>query len=246
MRQLADGVWQLSGFPRNALNVYLLEDVLIDAGTYLDRGRIVKELAGQAVTAHALTHAHFDHYGASRLVCARFGIPLWCGARDVEMVQAGKMLGPGGRVLPAAPSCQVTRALHEGDGVAGFSVLDTPGHSPGHVSYWRESDCVLVCGDVIWGTNPFINAGPPREPFPFLTPTRNVTASPPAGWRRSNRLSSASATARRFEIPPGLPRSSRSCPADFVSRCVAKSRLAVAQERFAQPVVAGPAELGHW
>jgi hydroxyacylglutathione hydrolase len=170
MRQLAEGVWQLSGFPRNGFNVYLLEDVLIDAGTYLDRGRIVKQLAGQAVTAHALTHAHFDHYGSSRLVCERFGIPLWCGAGDVEMVQAGKMIGLGGRVLPAAPSCQVARALHEGDEVAGFKVLDTPGHSPGHVSYWRESDRVLVCGDVIWGTNPFINAGPPREPFPFLSP----------------------------------------------------------------------------
>lgn len=51
-----------------------------------------------------------------------------------------------------------------------LSAGDEPGHSPGHVSYWRESDRVLVSGDVIWGTNPFINAGPPREPFPFLSP----------------------------------------------------------------------------
>jgi hydroxyacylglutathione hydrolase len=170
MRQLANGVWQLSGFPRNAINVYVLEDVLIDAGTYFDRGRILKELAGRTLSAHALTHAHFDHYGSSRQVCERFGIPLWCGAGDVEMVQAGKMIGAGGRVVPAAPSCHVARALHEDDEVAGFRVLDTPGHSPGHVSYWRESDRVLVCGDVIWGCNPFINAGPPREPFRFLSP----------------------------------------------------------------------------
>jgi glyoxylase-like metal-dependent hydrolase (beta-lactamase superfamily II) len=34
--------------------------------------------------------------------------------------------------------------------VAGFTVLDTPGHSPGHVSYWREADRTLICGDVFW------------------------------------------------------------------------------------------------
>ena len=38
------------------------------------------------------------------------------------------------------------RILREGDEVAGFEVLDTPGHSAGHVSYWRESDRVLVLG----------------------------------------------------------------------------------------------------
>jgi glyoxylase-like metal-dependent hydrolase (beta-lactamase superfamily II) len=170
MQMLADGVWQLSGFPRNAVNVYLLEDVLIDAGTVVDRRRVLKQLTGRTLTAHALTHAHLDHYGSSRAVCERFGIPLWCGAGDVEMVEAGKMIGPGGRVVPAAPKCTVARALREGDVLAGFTVLETPGHSPGHVSYWRESDRVLVCGDVIWGCNPFINAGQPREPFPYVSP----------------------------------------------------------------------------
>jgi hydroxyacylglutathione hydrolase len=33
MRQLADGVWQLSGFPRDSINVYVLQDVVIDSGT---------------------------------------------------------------------------------------------------------------------------------------------------------------------------------------------------------------------
>lgn len=170
MQQLADGVWQLDGFPRNAINVYVLGDVLIDSGTVFHRGTVVKQLAGRTLGAHALTHAHFDHYGSSRAVCEQFGVPLWCGARDVEMVEAGKMLGPRGLVLPAAPKCRVDRALREGDEVAGFQVLDTPGHSPGHVSFWRQADRVLVCGDVVWGCNPFINAGPPQEPFPFVSP----------------------------------------------------------------------------
>lgn len=170
MQQLADGVWQLEGFPPNNINVYVLGDVLIDAGGALDRRRILKQLAGRTITAHALTHAHFDHYGSSHAICERLGIPLWCGADDVEAVEAGKMVGLGGRMLPAARRHPVARALREGDEVAGFTVLDTPGHSPGHVSYWRESDRTLVCGDVMWGYNPFTFSGGIREPFPVVSP----------------------------------------------------------------------------
>jgi hydroxyacylglutathione hydrolase len=169
MRQLADGVWQLSGFPPNAINVYVLGDVLIDSGVPFDSRRVLGQIAGREIGAHALTHAHFDHYGSSHAVCARLGIPLWCGADDVEAVEAGKMVALG-RMVPAAKAHPVARALREGDEVAGFTVLDTPGHSPGHVSYWRESDRVLVCGDVMWGFNPFTLSGAIREPYGFASP----------------------------------------------------------------------------
>jgi hydroxyacylglutathione hydrolase len=172
VRQLAENVWQLSGLPRDAINVYVLGDVLVDAGTALDRGRILKQLRGRPIAAHALTHAHPDHYGSSRSVCDALGVPLWCGADDAEAVEAGKMVGPGGRMLPGPRAVPVARELREGDEVAGFSVLDTPGHSPGHVSYWREADRVLVCGDVIWGWNPFLLRGGLREPPALLTPDR--------------------------------------------------------------------------
>ena len=100
MQQLAEDVWQLSGFPPNAVNVYVIGDVLIDAGMALDRGRILKQLDGRGISAHALTHAHPDHYGASHAICEPLGIPLWCGADDVEAVEAGKMVGTGGRMSP--------------------------------------------------------------------------------------------------------------------------------------------------
>ena len=169
MQQVTDGVWQLGGFPPNAVNAYILGDVLIDSKAFFDRRSVMGELAGRELSAHALTHAHFDHYGSSHAVCTAFGVPLWCGALDVEAVEAGKMVARG-RMVPAAHAVPVARALHEGDEVAGFTVLDTPGHSPGHVSYWREADRVLVCGDVMWGFNPFLLSGGIREPFPFASP----------------------------------------------------------------------------
>ena len=170
MQQLAPDVWQLSGFPRDGVNVYVLGDVLIDAGMALDRRRILKQVADRRIAAHALTHAHPDHYGASRAVCDELGLPLWCGADDAEAVEAGKLVGPGGRTIPGPRKVPVARALREGDEVAGFTVLDTPGHSPGHVSYWRESDRTLVCGDVMWGWHPFLRRGPIREPIKLFSP----------------------------------------------------------------------------
>ena len=170
MKQLAEGVWQLDGSPRDAINVYVIGDVLIDAGTVLDRKRILWQVEGREIAAHALTHGHPDHYGASHAVCAALDVPLWCGAADVEAVEAGKIVSVGGRLLPGPHGHPVARALREGDELAGFTVLETPGHSPGHVSYWRESDRVLLCGDVMWGFNPLILRGPPREPPKLLSP----------------------------------------------------------------------------
>jgi len=170
MRELAPDVWHLSGWPPNNINVYVIGDVLIDSGLGLYKERILRQLAGRTITANALTHAHFDHYGSSHAICEKLGIPLWCSANDVEAVEAGKMVAPNGRMVPAARAHPVAKALREGDEVAGFQVLDTPGHSPGHVSYWRESDRVLVCGDVMWGYNPLLLMGQPMEPWSFINP----------------------------------------------------------------------------
>lgn len=174
MKQLAPGVRQLKGFPKNSINAYLVEDVLIDAGAFFTQRAVLKQLEGVKLSAHALTHAHFDHDGASAAVAKRHGVPVWAGEKDVAAVERGKQIGRvpglGERFLPSAAKVKVDRALKEGDEVAGFIVLDTPGHSPGHVSYWRESDRVLLCGDVMWGYNPFTFMKGVREPFSMLSP----------------------------------------------------------------------------
>ncbi len=170
MKQLAEGVWQLDGSPRDAVNVYVIGDVLVDAGTVLDRGRILEQVEGRGIAAHALTHGHPDHYGSSHAVCERLGVPLWCGEGDADYVERGKMLWHFGLSIPGAKAHPVARRLREGDEVAGFTVLETPGHSPGHVSFWRESDRVLLCGDVMWGWQPFLLRGPIRPPIGPFTP----------------------------------------------------------------------------
>ncbi len=70
----------------------------------------------------------------------------------------------------AGPGHPVSRQLHEGDELAGFAVLDTPGHSAGHVSLWRESDRTLICGDVFTNIDTLTGLPGLHEPKAFFTP----------------------------------------------------------------------------
>ncbi|HET9719479.1 MAG TPA: MBL fold metallo-hydrolase [Solirubrobacteraceae bacterium] len=74
-----------------------------------------------------------------------------------------------GQVFPGPPH-PVARRLREGDTVAGFQLLDTPGHSAGHVSFWRESDRTLICGDVFTNMDTITGLPGLREPKSFFTP----------------------------------------------------------------------------
>jgi glyoxylase-like metal-dependent hydrolase (beta-lactamase superfamily II) len=179
MKELAPGLFQLRGFPPNGINVYLMGDVLVDAATRRAGRRILRQLRGRAVGAHALTHAHPDHQGASREVCTTLEIPFWVGERDaaaaedpslIEERQADVRINKLANRFWTGPGHPVDRRLHEGDEVAGFTVLDVPGHSEGHVAFWRESDRVLILGDVL--NNMDVMTGRPglREPKWFFTP----------------------------------------------------------------------------
>lgn len=55
MKQLASGVWRLKQFPAPSVNVYLAEDVLIDAGTRWDQRRVFAEIEGRDLSMLALT-----------------------------------------------------------------------------------------------------------------------------------------------------------------------------------------------
>ena len=92
MKQLAPGVWKLSGMPPNAINVFLVGDVLVDAGTKFAGRRILRQLEGRELSAHVLTHAHPDHNGVSHKVCEARGIPLWVGENDAEVAERPELI----------------------------------------------------------------------------------------------------------------------------------------------------------
>jgi hydroxyacylglutathione hydrolase len=158
LKNLAPGVWRLKEFPLPSINVYLAEDVLIDAGRTWDRGRIFAEIEGREISMLALTHVHPDHQGVAKDVCEARDILLACHADDVEAMEGRRPVqeaapgNPYNRIIKRlwqGPPYAVGRVLSEGDEVAGFRVIHAPGHARGEVIFFRDSDRVAICGDVI-------------------------------------------------------------------------------------------------
>ena len=186
MRQIADDVWHVPLSPRDGVNAYILGDVLVDAGHKLLGGKAVAAARLRGVTSHALTHAHLDHAGGSARVIRELGLDgLAVGALDAAAVRDGASEPPAhvpgplqglARLLGRFPASPVARELREGDVVGpGFVVLDVPGHSPGHVAFWRESDRLLIAGDVFFNMNPLTTVPGLRQPLkaPTTDPALN-------------------------------------------------------------------------
>lgn len=157
MRELADDVWRLDEFPPIPLiNVYLAGDVLIDAGRSWDKRRILKQTGDRELSLLALTHVHPDHQGSAHAVCEERGIPLACHAGDVDAMEGRRQVRASDAALAKlyarlweGPSHKVGRVLQDGDTIGDFTVVHAPGHAPGEVIFWRESDRVAICGDVL-------------------------------------------------------------------------------------------------
>lgn len=182
MKQMAPGVWRLKEFPGPTINCYLIErpegDVLVDAGRTWDRRRIFSEIEDRDLSMLALTHVHPDHQGAAKDVCEARGIPLACHADDVDAMEGRRRVqeasadNPINRIIARlwqGPPYKVERVLREGDEVAGFRVVHAPGHARGEVIFFRDSDRVAICGDVIRNISYLTGLPGIKEPPPIFT-----------------------------------------------------------------------------
>jgi glyoxylase-like metal-dependent hydrolase (beta-lactamase superfamily II) len=71
--------------------------------------------------------------------------------------------------LWVGPPHPVSRRLREGDQVGTFTVIETPGHTAGHISFWREADRILITGDVLCNLNIWNGLVMLREPEAIFT-----------------------------------------------------------------------------
>ena len=166
MKQIAPDLYLLRGFPPAAFNVYVIRSgdrwVLVDTSTRHARRRILRQLPGE-LEAILITHAHRDHAGSMHAVAKETGAPVWGSDQDADAL-AGKGPEPANdehrdhivNKLFAGwwkDHHPVARHLAEGDAVAGFEVIALPGHTPGHIGLWRESDRTVICADTMRSIN---------------------------------------------------------------------------------------------
>lgn len=102
-----------------------------------------------------LTHAHFDHIGAVDEVRTMWDIPVYIHEKEKKwLVDPSKN---GSRLFPIGKEIKINPADHlftkeQVLTISTFSckVLETPGHSPGSVSFYFEDSAVIFSGDVLF------------------------------------------------------------------------------------------------
>jgi glyoxylase-like metal-dependent hydrolase (beta-lactamase superfamily II) len=128
------------------------EGVIIDPSDEAERILAEVEAAGLTIKYVLNTHAHFDHILANGAVVKATGAPLALHPLDLPLLRA-----KGGAMffgLDAPQSPEPDMELAEGDtiefGTHTFEVLFTPGHTPGHVSFYDRRHNIIFDGDVLF------------------------------------------------------------------------------------------------
>jgi glyoxylase-like metal-dependent hydrolase (beta-lactamase superfamily II) len=145
------------------------EWVLIDAGVVGSANAIRKAAARRfgersRPAAIVMTHGHFDHVGALEGLAEAWDVPIYAHELELPYLDGSAAYPPpdpkvGGGVMSAMSGLfprgpvNVRRWLRTlpPDGsvpvMGGWQWVHTPGHTPGHVSFWRPSDRTLIAGD---------------------------------------------------------------------------------------------------
>jgi len=143
-------------------NTYIVSDetkecVIIDPGCSSDRERseLVKTIDAFGLKPVKLlnTHCHIDHFPGNKFVCDTYNLlPEFHEVELIVMYEALKYQSLFGFVLEASP--EPKNFLKDGDevkfGNTVLSVLFTPGHSPGSLSFYNEADKIIISGDVLF------------------------------------------------------------------------------------------------
>jgi glyoxylase-like metal-dependent hydrolase (beta-lactamase superfamily II) len=128
--------------------------VVVDPGDEADRilGAL-QALEVDAVEAILLTHTHFDHIGAVAPVARATGAPVYCPELETQVLANIMDYVPWPEFGPFE-SYQADHPIKGGETLdladLKFEVAFTPGHSPGHVSFYDREHDALFSGDVLF------------------------------------------------------------------------------------------------
>ncbi|MBO9571425.1 MAG: MBL fold metallo-hydrolase [Chitinophagaceae bacterium] len=197
---VAPGIWRIKDV---FVNIYLIHNpsednwVLVDAGLKTSAKKVVK-VAEQlfwpniSPSAIILTHAHFDHVGSLRKLADKWNVPVYAHKMEQPYLTGKSSYPPpdpfvgGGLVsllsfvYPRGPIDISDRfeALPDNGtvpGLPGWKYFHTPGHAPGHISLFRESDRVLIAGDAFVTTKQESAIGALLQPRKLSGPPKYFT-----------------------------------------------------------------------
>jgi glyoxylase-like metal-dependent hydrolase (beta-lactamase superfamily II) len=221
VREIAPGVALV---PTLIANAYLVGDraswVLVDAcapGNHRRIQRAAERRFGPGCTPRAilLTHGHFDHAGSAGPLADVWGVPIYAHALELPYLTGRStyppfdLSSPGffTRIARFFPTSTVNlgthiAALHPHQPIPGlpdWEMVETPGHTPGHVAFFRRRDAVLLAGDAVTTMN--------LDSFWGAVTRRKQVCPPPApatsNWKNARRSVELLASLRPSVIAAG-------------------------------------------
>ncbi len=132
----------------------------------------LKHFGSTKPNAIVLTHGHFDHAGSAKELAESWNVPIYAHPMEFPFLTGKRAYDPpdkkaGGGLMPKLAGMFPRDPIDLGDrlrelpgdgstleavGLPQWSLLHTPGHTPGHVSFFRESDRTLLVGDAFCTT----------------------------------------------------------------------------------------------
>lgn len=192
MREIVPNLYWLKGMLVG--RVYAIKDAdgftIIDTAVAPAASRIVRAVTAAGyqpsdIKRILITHAHPDHVGGLHRLVAATGAEVWASEQETEVIE-GRIPVPSAKrsdlrglnklakppTVYVKPPTKVSRVIGDGDMLpvfGGLTVVATPGHAPGHLSYWHPEHRLVITGDVVFHLLNRLTL-----PFAFLTADMTV------------------------------------------------------------------------
>ncbi|MCB0030188.1 MAG: MBL fold metallo-hydrolase [Anaerolineales bacterium] len=173
MEEIAPDLFTFRGLPVG--RVYLIRDedglTIIDGSIPPAARSLQRQLEGAGfqlrdIRRILLTHAHPDHVGAipfllansdAELICSELEAPVARGEMPIPSPSRAELRGLAKLARPpqtTLPNMKVSRTVADGawlpEILGGMQVVSTPGHAPGHLSFWQPERKILFAGDSLF------------------------------------------------------------------------------------------------
>jgi glyoxylase-like metal-dependent hydrolase (beta-lactamase superfamily II) len=129
------------------------EAMVIDPGDNIDEILEIVARHGLEVKAIVITHAHIDHIGGAEKLKAVTGAPVYLNEKDQAIYDQLEMQAAW-LFFNDTATTEIYTPARDGDllgvGSTEFTVLHTPGHTPGSISLWIPAEKKLIAGDTLF------------------------------------------------------------------------------------------------
>jgi len=129
---------------------YLVDGLLVDTGCFYTAPELMVYLQDQEISQVINTHHHEDHIGGNALLQKELGLTVYAHPLAVELIGEKMELNPYQELVWGYPEPTVVKPIPDQINTKNyhFQVIETPGHSPDHLSLYEPEQGWLFSGDL--------------------------------------------------------------------------------------------------